>query len=112
MKLTKKLWICLGILALVSPVGLYFADKAKAGAAWGEWSAAEIKNLVGYVPLGLKKLASLWNPPIPDYTFKGTEQVSPGHRSLAYIVSAIVGIGLCAGVMVIIGRFLTRKKRR
>jgi hypothetical protein len=65
MKVTTKLWIGLGALALLSPIGVILPAKLKAGPAWGEWGAGELKGLVGYVPKGLEKLSSLWNALMP-----------------------------------------------
>jgi cobalt/nickel transport protein len=109
MKITTKLWIGLGILAVISPIGLYLPDKMKAGSAWGEWGSDEIKELLGYVPKGLEKLSSLWNAPLPDYAFKGMEQAGLNHMSFAYVVSAAVGIGLCVGAGFLFGKVLVRK---
>jgi cobalt/nickel transport protein len=110
MKTTTKLWIGLGALAVLSPIGLYLPDKLKAGSAWGEWGADEIKDLIGYIPTGLEKLSSLWNAPLPDYAFKGWENLGLKHLSLAYIVSAIVGIGLCVGLAFVLGKLLSKKE--
>jgi cobalt/nickel transport protein len=109
MKSTTKLWIGLGVLALLSPLGLLLPEHFKAGAAWGEWGIDEIKKLVGYVPRGLEKLAPLWNAPIPDYSFKGWEQKGLSHLSLAYIVSAVVGIAVTVGASLLVGKLLAKK---
>jgi hypothetical protein len=110
MKLMTKLYIGLGVLAVASPIGLYLPDKFKAGDAWGEWGADKIKDLVGYVPAGLEKFSSLWHAFMPDYTFKGWENKGLGHLSFAYIVAAVVGIGLCFGISFLVGKLLARKK--
>ena len=60
MKITTKLWIGVGALIILSPLGLIIPDHFKAGSAWGEWGADKIQKLVGYVPKGLGKLSSLW----------------------------------------------------
>jgi hypothetical protein len=112
MKTTTKLWIGLGVLALLSPLGLYLTDTFKAGSAWGEWSAEEMKNLVGYIPTGLNKLSSLWKGVLPAYAFKGMKNASLGHLSMAYIVSAVVGIALCIGCGLLIGKLLSAKKTK
>jgi len=109
MKLTTKLWIGTGALAVISPIGLILPEKLKAGSAWGEWGVEEFKGLVGYVPAGLEKLSLLWNAVMPDYAFKGWEGKGMGHLSFAYIVAAIIGIALCAGVTYLIGKFLAKK---
>jgi cobalt/nickel transport protein len=109
MKITTKLWIGLGALIVLSPLGLLLPEHFKAGAAWGEWGMDEIKELAGYVPKGLEKLAPLWNAPLPDYAFKGWVEKGLSHLSLAYIISAIAGMAVTVMVVLLIGRLLARK---
>jgi hypothetical protein len=109
MKILTKLWIGLGVLIILSPIGIILPEHFKAGSAWGEWGADEMEKLVGYVPQGLKKLSELWNAPMPDYAFKGWEEKGLQYLSVAYIVSAIVGIGIIILVVMGIGKLLTRK---
>ncbi len=109
MKITTKLWIGLGVLILLSPLGLLLPAHFKAGAAWGEWGIDEIKKFVGYVPKGLEKLAPLWNAPLPDYAFKGLEGKGLSHLSLAYVISAVVGIGVTVGASLLVGKLLAKK---
>ena len=104
MKVTTKLWIGLAMLIVLSPIGLILPEHFKAGSAWGEWGADEMRKLVGYIPQGLERLASLWNAPIPDYTFKGWEDKGLPHLSFAYIISAIVGIGITVTIIMFIGK--------
>ncbi len=108
MKLTTKLWIGIGILILLSPLGLFLPEHFKAGSAWGEWGIGEIKEFIGYIPEGLERLASLWNAPMPDYAFKGWEEKGLWYLGAAYIISAIVGIALTAMAVILIGKFLTK----
>lgn len=105
----KKLWLGIGIMALVSPLGLLLPDTFKAGDAWGEWSTKTIKEMLGFVPQGLKRLSELWSAPLPDYSFGG-EHAAPGMQLLAYVISGLVGIGLAAGVIVLIRKFLLNRK--
>jgi cobalt/nickel transport protein len=109
MKITTKLWIGLGVLILLSPLGLLLPEHFKTGTAWGEWGINEIKKLVGYAPKGLEKLAPLWNAPLPDYAFKGWEGKGLSHLSLAYIISAIAGMALTVGAAFLIGKLLAKK---
>jgi cobalt/nickel transport protein len=109
MKITTKLWIGLGVLILLAPLGLLLPEHFKAGAAWGEWGIDEIKKLVGYVPRGLEKLAPLWNAPLPDYVFKGWEGKGLSHLSLAYIISAVVGIAVTVGASLLVGKLLAKR---
>lgn len=96
-KFQKKLWVGIGIMALLSPIGIIIPEKMKSGDAWGEWGPEKIKEMLGYVPKGLEKLSGLWNAPLPDYGFG--EGASPVMQYIAYIASGIIGIAL-AGVMV------------
>ena len=111
MKTMTKLWIGLGVLAVASPIGLYLPAKFGAGSAWGEWSGEEIKGLTGYIPGGLKKVSTLWHAVMPDYAFKGWGDRGLGHLSMAYIASAIVGVGLCVCCAWLLGKFLFRKEK-
>jgi cobalt/nickel transport protein len=110
MKITTKFWIGLGVLIVLSPLGLILPEHFKAGAAWGEWGTEEIKNLVGYIPQGLEKLSRLWNAPIPDYALKGWDEKGSTHLSFAYILSAIIGIFVTVLVVFLIGNALVRKR--
>jgi hypothetical protein len=111
MKLTTKLWIGLGVLAALSPVGLILPDKLKAGPAWGEWATRDMHGLVGYIPSGLKKLSSLWNGIMPGYAIKAWEGKGIGQVSIGYIIAAILGIALCAGAGVLLGKWLAKRKQ-
>ena len=109
MKTMTKCWIGLGALALLSPLGLLLPHHFRSGRAWGEWRSDEVGALRGYIPKGLAKLSDLWKAPMPDYAFHGLAQKGLTHLSLAYIVSAVVGMGLVVGVMWLVGRFLAKK---
>ncbi|HPT39664.1 MAG TPA: PDGLE domain-containing protein [Candidatus Omnitrophota bacterium] len=109
MKLITKLWLGLGVLIILSPLGLLLPEYFKAGAAWGEWGVDEIQTLAGYIPKGLEKLSSLWSAPIPDYAFKGWEEKPLVNLSLAYVSSAVLGVLVCIGVVFILGKFLSKK---
>jgi hypothetical protein len=109
MKIISKIWIFIGILIVLSPLGLLLPEHFKAGAAWGEWGVDEIQKLVGYIPQGLAKLSSFWSAPIPDYAFKGWEGKPLVNLSLAYVFSASLGVLICVGVVFILGKFLTKK---
>ena len=109
MKITTKLWIGIAILIVLSPAGLILPEYFKAGTAWGEWGADEICRLAGYIPFGFARLSVLWNAPVPDYAFKCWEEKGLGHLSLAYLASAILGIGITAAVMLFLGRILTKR---
>jgi cobalt/nickel transport system permease protein len=96
---TRPLWISLGVLLALTPVGI-----VAAGSAWGEWSPADFSNqaarrqiarasgsveLPAAVPHGLRRLADVWTSPMPRYS-------APFLRSAAfgYLLSAMTGAGL------------------
>ncbi|MCL5104641.1 MAG: cobalt transporter CbiM [Armatimonadetes bacterium] len=92
--LAARAAMALVVMVVLAPLGLYLPAKLGAGSAWGEWSAREIRQIVGYVPHQLQKLGSLWNAPMPDYAMKGQESAPLGALSLSYILSAIVGVAV------------------
>lgn len=104
----RKLWIGLGIMALLTPLGIILPEKFNAGDAWGEWSADTLERLLGYVPEGLKKLADIWRAPIADYNLGG-EDASFGVQVVFYIISGILGIAIVGGAVYVISRLLLKK---
>ena len=110
MSTIKKLWIGLAVLVILSPLGLILPAKFNAGSAWGEWSADELHNRVGYTPSGISKAENLWKAPMPDYAFKNQES-SPLHTlSISYIISAVVGISLITGITFLLSRILIKRE--
>ncbi len=109
MKITTKLWVGIVVLIILSPLGLILPERLKAGSAWGEWGIADLERLAGYVPRGLAKISSLWNAPMPDYALKGWEEKCLSHRSVSYIISAIIGITIIVIAVLIIGKILAKK---
>lgn len=109
MNIRKKLWIIICLLILFSPLGLILPAHFNAGSAWGEWSPDEIEKMLGYVPLGLEKLSSLWNAPLADYSFNGWEEKGLKHLSLSYIISAIIGMLLTVTVSILLGKIIIKK---
>jgi len=109
MKLITKFWIVIAVLIVLSPLGLILPEHFKAGSAWGEWGADEMQKLVEYIPKGLEKLSNLWKAPMPDYAFKGWEEKGLPHLSFAYIMSAVIGIGIIVLVIMVIGKLLAKK---
>lgn len=109
MKTITKLWIGLAILIVLSPLGLLLPEHFKAGDAWGEWGSDTVKDLVGYIPEGLDKLSSLWSAPMPDYAFKGWEEKPLASLSVAYILSAALGILACVVAVYLLSKLLNKK---
>ncbi|MDP2905132.1 MAG: cobalamin biosynthesis protein [Candidatus Omnitrophota bacterium] len=112
MKTITKLWIGIGVLIVLSPLGLLLPERFKAGDAWGEWGVDTFKELVGYIPQGLAKLSSLWSAPIPDYAFKGWAEKPLANLSFAYIISAMIGIVVCISIVFLLGKLLIKKSSR
>jgi hypothetical protein len=109
-KTITKLWIGIAILIVLSPIGLILPEYFKAEDAWGEWGSGTVKELVGYIPQGFKRLSSLWSAPISDYAFKSWQEKPITSLSLAYIASAFIGILACVGVVLLLGKVLSRKE--
>jgi hypothetical protein len=109
-KFQKKLWIGLAIMAILTPLGIYLPEKFNAGDAWGEWGTDKIQELLGYIPAGLKKLADLWQPPVPDYNFGG-ENAAFSTQVISYIISAVIGIAAAAIVIYAITKLLIKHEK-
>jgi cobalt/nickel transport system permease protein len=105
-----RVLVALALLIFACPIGLILPEVFKAGDAWGEWSPEEIGKAVGYIPKGLKKLSELWSAPLPDYTIKAIESRGLAGLSLAYAISAMVGVAVCGVVLFFVGRLLLRRR--
>lgn len=92
----RWLWLALGLLVVLSPLGL-LAE----GAAWGEWAPEELEGMLGFVPAGSHSLSGIWQAPLPDYGLGGLPP------SVGYVLSAIVGVGCVLGVTWLLGRWLS-----
>jgi len=95
----RRLWIGLGLLMLLAPVGVLAV-----GTAWGEWSARDFGTVEArqkiadasqnqappaVAPAGLKRLSRVWTAPFPAY--------APGivrNERFGYMLSAMFGVGL------------------
>ncbi len=95
----RPLWAMLGVLLVLTPLGLLAA-----GTAWGEWGAADFADPAArqaiqaasrgqapppVAPQGIARLSSAWTAPLPDYA-------PPFLRSAAvgYLLSAMFGTGM------------------
>jgi cobalt/nickel transport protein len=110
MSKVKKLWIGIGILVLLSPLGLLLPAWLKAQGGWGEWGLDQIGRIAGFVPEGMKHLAERWKAPLPDY---GLPKQSPGllTGSLGYLLTAILGVAITAGLTYFLAKILARQKK-
>jgi cobalt/nickel transport protein len=109
MKFATKLWIGLGVLTALSPLGLIIPGYFKSGSAWGEWGTDEIQKIAGYIPRGLEKLSGLWKAPMPDYAFRGAQENGLLRSGFAYIISAVAGVIIIILAVLLIGRLLAKK---
>jgi cobalt/nickel transport protein len=89
----KRYLIFLGILIILTPIGIFLPEIFKAGDAWGEWSIETVKKLTGHEPEGMKKAAELYSAPIPDYN-PGKKNDTLSKQSVGYIISGAVGVGI------------------
>lgn len=103
----KKLWIGMGIMALLTPIGLILPKMLGSGQAWGEWGTETVREMLGYVPKGLEKLSRLWRAPLADYGSRGGK-TAPVVDYAAYIASGLLGIILAGLVLFLIRRMLLR----
>jgi cobalt/nickel transport system permease protein len=97
----RWLWGVLGVLILLTPIGVLAP-----GTAWGEWSSEQITARIGYVPTGFEKLGSLWKAAMPDYATPGVS-----NAMLGYLIAAVVGAALVAGITWGVGALLARRRR-
>ncbi len=105
---TKKLWLAISILALLSPLGLLLPTLLGAKGAWGEWGLDQIEKMAGFVPEGMKRLAGKWNAPMTNYAVPGQGE-GLLHGGLGYFLTAIIGIVATAGLVYLLARLLTRR---
>jgi cobalt/nickel transport protein len=97
----KKIYILLGILIVLVPLGLLTdAD------AWGEWDADYYKKVLGFVPKGILHLQKTldFHHLLPDYSIPGVNSV------VGYYVAAIVGVILVISIYYLLYITVKRKK--
>ena len=94
----RWLWAALAVLILLTPIGALAP-----GTAWGEWSAPQIKQAIGYVPADFARLGGVWKAAMPGYLTPGVND-----SLLGYLVAAIVGTVLVVAIALGIGALLAR----
>ncbi len=87
-ELLRNLLIVLAVMIVVVPIGLLAV-----GTAYGEWDIG---------------VSSTWAAPIPDYALQSLGG-SFLNQSLAYWLSAIIGVVLSGGLLILIGRVITSR---
>lgn len=109
MKTYKKYIIFLGILAVLSPLGIYLPEILNGKEAWGEWSLETVKEQTGIEPEGMKKDAELYHAPLPDYNM-GKENTSLSSVSVQYVISGLIGAGIIFILTFMTVKLISRKK--
>jgi cobalt/nickel transport system permease protein len=109
----RSLWLAVGLLMVLTPIGI-----VATGTAWGEWAASDFASASGRseiaaasldrapparVPAGLERLSSAWTAPWAGYAPAFVRSPAVG-----YALSAIFGVGL----VVLASEGLARLARR
>jgi cobalt/nickel transport protein len=103
-KIYKYLLIGLALLIVLTPLGLI-----STGETYGEWGGDYLQETLGYIPSGLSGLADLWHAPLPDYGLPGQGE-SLADMTPGYLLSAIIGVALCGGLLYFGGKALIKNK--
>jgi cobalt/nickel transport system permease protein len=113
----RSLWLGLGLLMVLTPVGILAT-----GTAWGEWAASDFASPGGRAaiasaslghappsraPSGLQRLSSAWTAPWHDYAPSFVR--SP---ALGYALSAMFGAGLVVLASEATARLVGARRRR
>lgn len=104
----KRLWIGIGVLTLLSPLGLILPALFKSEGAWGEWDLEKIGKIAGFVPVGMKRFAESWKAPLSDYGIPGQNKGLLA-ESFGYIVAALIGVAFTAGIMYFVSKVVGKK---
>ncbi|MDL2280872.1 PDGLE domain-containing protein [Selenomonadales bacterium OttesenSCG-928-I06] len=97
----KKYIVILLALIIISPLGL-IAE----GTAWGEWGSDDLKEMLGFVPVGIEKAENLSKAIFPDYTIPFLGETL---EYFAYILSAIIGAFLVYSITFLIAKLSAKK---
>lgn len=97
----RRIWAALGVLVLLTPLGLYAT-----GTAFGEWGADELFRRFGWISEGFARFGNTWPHALfPDYTIPGLSQIGAA-AALEYVISALIGVLLVLAGLWLIGRLL------
>src|SRR5262249_9960356 len=112
-----RLWVIVGILLMLTPLGLLAA-----GSAWGEWSASDFSDPEARVeitaasrghappaeaPEGMDSLSRIWTAPMSHYAPRFMRSLVFG-----YVLSAMTGCGLILLVSMSIAGFIRLRQKR
>ncbi|MGA1975331.1 MAG: cobalt transporter CbiM [Conexivisphaerales archaeon] len=98
---TRRLWILLGALVVLVPLGLLAP-----GEAFAEWGASKLESLVRFAPAGLTGMEGLYSAPMAGYSLPGLASFTS--LSLAYVLSAAVGTSVLG--LLLFGWYRIRSK--
>lgn len=101
----RAMLIPLAVLVVLTPLGLIAT-----GTAWGEWGTDEIRKMLGYIPKGFASMADRWHALLPDYglPFGGGQAASIA----GYILSAIIGMAVIAGLIILTSAFIMKAQKK
>ena len=102
MSAERRLWIALGALVVLTPVG--FLAK---GGGWAEWGLAELRDRVGFIPRGLARLSAYWPAAFVGYSLPGSQGTG-----FSALVCAAVGVCVILVLTWLAGRALVSGKER
>jgi cobalt/nickel transport system permease protein len=95
----RRYWWVLGGLIVLSPLGLLAG-----GSAWGEWGAAELKKMLGFIPSGMQRLAGSWShAPLADYSLPGVDNF--WSAAIVYTFCALLAVGIICLLTYLFARF-------
>jgi cobalt/nickel transport system permease protein len=94
----KWLYILIFALIIICPLGLLAP-----GTAWGEWAADEIKEMVKFIPSGMKNGIN-FETIMPDYNIPVLN-----NEIISYIISAIVGVALLLIIFKVVSAIFKKK---
>lgn len=98
----RSVWIPVLALTVLTPLGLFAT-----GTAWGEWSADEMKERLGFLPQGFAAVSDWWHAIFPDYSVSAFGDGWFGSAA-GYILSAAVGILLIAALIFLASRMMVK----
>lgn len=97
-----KLISFFAVVIILTPFGLLAS-----GTAYGEWAPDEVKQILGYIPQGMARSAGWWHAVMPNYSLPKLGSNLFSH-SLAYILSALVGIVMIT-ILIVLSAKITQK---
>jgi hypothetical protein len=108
----RRLRYGVGVLCLLSPLGLVLPAVFHGGAAWGEWRAGELARLVGFVPAGMQRLSGLWKAPFVDYAFASGADAGMAGAGVSYLISALLGVVVIACCVHLGGKLFASREQK